>query len=101
MYNCIMKPELTNLTNNKLFLEQKGEYFYTVKPVEICNALGAVTAILEEYFITNSAGEKYKLYRTKEGNWYDVEGANSGADFTVLRALKLAINNHEKEIKIP
>jgi len=52
MYNCIMKPELTNLTNNKLFLEQKGEYFYSIKRVEICNALGAVTAILEEYLIT-------------------------------------------------
>jgi hypothetical protein len=63
--------------------------------------LGTITAILEEYLITNSAGEKYKLYKTKEGNWYDVEGANPGADFSVLRALKLAINSHEKDINIP
>ena len=96
-----MNPELTELTNHRIFLEENGDYFYCIKPVEICNPLCVIIAILEEYLITNSAGEKYKLYRTKEGNWYEVEGANSGADFTVLRALKMAITHPEKGTNIP
>lgn len=37
------------------------------------NVLGAVVAILDEYsFTKKGTSETFKLFRTKEGNWYNV-----------------------------
>jgi hypothetical protein len=91
MYYCEMENALIEM-GNQIFLEDGGHYFYTVKPVEIRNILGASIAILDEYIVTNSTGEIYKLYKTKEGNWYDMPEANSQSAKPVLLALKLAIN---------
>lgn len=68
-------------------------YFYTIKQVEIPNLLGTVVAVLDEYFITNSAGETYKLHKTHEGNWYDIPEANNGVDKSILLKLKGAFFN--------
>lgn len=76
-------------------MEDGSQRFYTAKPVDISNALGAVIATLLEYSITNMSGENYKLYKTKEGNWYAIPEANKGADNAVLLSLKLAINSLE------
>lgn len=67
-------------------------FSYIIQQVEITNTLGAAVAVLDEYFITNSAGETYKLHKTYEGNWYDVAGANKGVDKGVLLGLKLGID---------
>ncbi len=92
MYNCIMKMEATQEKSNRIILEDKSEYFYSVKPFQILNALGAVKAILEEYVITNDGGEIYKLYKTKEGSWYDISNTSPVENGATLRALKLAID---------
>lgn len=43
------------------------------------NALGNIVAVLQEYNFTkngdNNGQFSCKLYRTKEGNWYDIEEA--------------------------
>lgn len=77
----------------KIVLADSSRFAYTIKQVEIVNSLGAVVAVLDEYFITNSAGENYKLYKTKEGNWYDVPEVNKGVDKGVILELKLGIDN--------
>jgi hypothetical protein len=77
---------------NKFILAENKQYSYTVQPFELTNTLGAAVPVLDEYFITNSAGENYKLYKTHEGNWYDVADANTGVEKGVLLGLKLGID---------
>ena len=90
-----METELTDSKYKLVILEDNSQYSYTVKSVEITNALGAVIAVLDEYSIANLDGENYKLFRTKEGNWYDVPEANPTTNKAVLMTLKIAINLQE------
>jgi len=53
-------------------------------------------ATLFEYSISNNTSQNYKLYKTKEGNWYDIQEANPASEKTLLMTLKLAINSQEK-----
>jgi len=66
---------------------RRKRLFYSVKPVEIINALDAVIAILDEYSIPNMSGGNYTLYKTKEGNWDDIPETNKETNRTVLLAL--------------
>ena len=76
----------------QIILDDNSRFSYTIKQVEITNILGAAVAVLDEYFITDSAGENYKLYKTKEGNWYDIEEVKLSSQNNILRALKSAID---------
>ncbi len=87
-----MEMDIRTEEIKEIVLNDKSKFSYTKKQVEITNVLGAAVAVLDEYFITNSAGENYKLYKTKEGNWYDVPEANKGVDKGVLLGLKLGID---------
>ncbi len=51
----------------EIVLDDNTRFSYTIKQVEITNILGTAVTVLDEYFITNSAGEIYQLYKTKEG----------------------------------
>lgn len=94
LYYCAMNDEIIDAKVNEIILQDGTQFFYTVKSIEFTNVLGATIAVLDEYSIRNSAGEIYKLYKTKEGNWYDVPEANIEAEKAVLLSLKLAINSH-------
>ena len=48
-----------------------------------------------EYSLTDLNGKNHKLYKTKEGNWYDIPEANFAVDNAVLMSLKSAINSQE------
>lgn len=96
MYYCVMEMEQINTEKRQLMLEDGSQYFYTINPVEIANVLGAAVAVLNEYFITNSKGENYKLYKTNEGNWYDVPDSNKEVAKGVLLKMKLGIDNEKK-----
>ena len=76
-------------------LSNGQKYFYTTTPVEIKNILGTSITLLQEYPITDVNGKSHKLYKTKEGNWYDMPEANLTVDNTVLMSLKSAINSQE------
>jgi len=95
VYYCDMEALTTNTKNEQIILEDNSQYFYSVRPVEITNALGAVIATLKEYSISNVSAQIYKLYKTKEGNWYDIPEANPAADNAILMSLKLTINSQE------
>jgi hypothetical protein len=92
-----MREALKNLYSNKITLEDNSQFYYTIKPYELTNALGKIIAILQEYNFTkdgdNCGDFSCKLYRTKEGNWYDMQDENRGVEKGVLLALKLAIDN--------
>jgi hypothetical protein len=91
-----MESEIIEAHKQQLILEDGSQYFYTRKPVEITNILGTTTAVLDEYLITNIAGETLRLYKTKEDNWYDIPDVNAGADNGLLLALKMALNSFSK-----
>lgn len=97
-YYCAMEMELIDTEKKQIILEDGSQFFYSVKPVEITNLLGNAVAVLDEYFITNSSVETYKLYKTEEGNWYDVPKTNKGDDKGVLMELKIGIDNEKKSI---
>jgi hypothetical protein len=87
-----MEMETKTEAIKEIILGDNSRFTYTIKQVEITNILGAAVAVLDKYFITDSAGENYKLYKTKEGNWYDVAEVNKGVDKSVLMGLKLGID---------
>jgi hypothetical protein len=88
-----MEIEVKSEEIKKIVFADNSRFTYTIKQVEITNILGTAVAVLDEYFITNSAGENYKLYKTNEGNWYDVEEANKGVDKGILLRLKFGIDD--------
>ena len=49
-----------------------------------------------EYTISNMINRNYKLFRTKEGNWYVFPEVNLTTHNAVLMSLKLAINSKGK-----
>ena len=87
--------ESIDIKNEQLILEDKSQYFYSIRSVEVTNALGAVVATLLEYSISNNKTLRYKLYKTKEGTWYDISDSAPSAQDAVLLSLKRAINSHE------
>lgn len=94
-YYCRMEARLTDPEIKVLLLGEVQKYFYTINPVQITNVLGNSVTVLLEYSITDVNGKSHKLYKTKEGNWYDIPEANLAVDNTVLMSLKLAINSQE------
>jgi hypothetical protein len=77
----------------EIIFGDNNQFSYSRKQVHITNILGAAVAVLDEYSITDSAGVNYKLYKTKDGNWYDLPEANTGIAKSILLALKLKIDN--------
>ena len=90
-----MEARLTDSEIKVLLLEDGQKYFYTINSVQITNVLGNSVTILLEYSITDVNGKNHKLYKTNEGNWYDIPEANFTFDNTVLMSLKSAINSQE------
>lgn len=94
VYTCSMRDALRNLHGKQIVLEDGTCFFYTTNPYEMKNALETVVAVLEEYSFTkkDSVGT-YKLYRTKEGNWYDLTSSENKDDYRILRSLKAAFDS--------
>ena len=94
-----MRDALNNLFSNQINLEDNSQFYYTISPYELTNALGSIIAILQEYNFTkkgdNNGQFSCKLYRTKEGNWYDIEEAKIVTEKSILRILKSAIDTKE------
>ena len=97
-----MRDALKNLFSNQIILEDNSQFYYTITPYELTNALGNIIAVLQEYNFTKKEGNggqfSCKLYRTKEGNWYDIEEAKIETEKGILRILKSAIDKKEKDM---
>ena len=96
IYYCDMRDALKNFISNQITLEDNSQFYYTISPYELTNALGNIIAVLQEYNFTkkddNNGQFSCKLYRTKEGNWYDIENSKIGIEKGILRMLKSAID---------
>ena len=78
-------------------------FYYRKNTTEITNPLGTVVAVLQEYLVFNNAEKNAsiicKLYKTKEGNWYDKDDEKIAIDKKLLRQLKSAIDDKESTTK--
>jgi hypothetical protein len=88
-----MRDELKHFNSKQITLEDGSQFYYTIQPFEMKNILGTAIAVLDEYVFTKKGTEEiYKLYRTNEGNWYDVNEENNVKINAVLRSLKSTID---------
>ena len=94
-----MREALKHIFSNQITLEDNSEFYYTVQPYELTNSLGNTIALLQEYLFTKKEEHNppftCKLYKTKEGNWYDIEETKIIKEKAVLRMLKSAIDTKE------
>ena len=94
-----MNTTLNTTYSSQVIVEDKYQFNYHVQPYELTNALGHMIAVLQEYnFIKTDDvnGQLFgKLYRTNEGNWYDLEEAKILSEKNILRMLKSAIDAKE------
>ena len=99
-----MRDALKNLFSNQFILEDNSQFYYTIKPYELTNALGNIIALLREYNFTkkddNQGKFSCKLYKTKEGNWYDFEDTKIITEKGVLRMLKSAVDAKENSTAV-
>lgn len=95
---------MTIINTHQIIIQDEEEYFYTVSPYEMTNALGSVVAILQEYTFKKTDGTSelnpYKLYKTKEGNWYEINPSAPSPGNSILRKLKTAIDIQENPVEI-
>jgi len=95
-YYCEMRDSLKHLFSNQVKLEDGSLFYYSISPYELKNALGQNVAILQEYIFEKKEDESghfnCKLYKTKDGNWYDFEDSKTGVEKGLLRLLKSAID---------
>lgn len=91
-----MRDELKHFNSKQISLEDGSQFYYTIQPFEMKNILGAAIAVLDEYIFTKKGtAEIYNLYRTNEGNWYDVDESQTNVNSSIQRLLKLSILNIE------
>lgn len=86
---------MTTTLSNEIILDDNKRFHYSISPFEMKNSLGKVIATLSEYIFTSSNRSdvtSYKLYKTKEGNWYEIE-SESIKSYTISRELKSAIDS--------
>ena len=94
-----MREALKHIFSNQITIENKSQFYYTVTPYELTNVLGNVIAVLQEYNFTKKDEDNFpfscKLYKTKEGSWYDIEETKILGEKAVLRMLKSAVDSKE------
>lgn len=91
-----MRDALKNVFGKELVLDNGNCYLYSVQPYEMKNVLGATVAILDEYSFTKKGTlETFKLFRTKEGNWYNVVENTGTTQTQLFLEIKTAIRVYE------
>lgn len=93
-----MRDALKNVFRKELVLDNGNCFLYSIQSFEMKNFLGAVVAILDEYsFTKKGTAETFKLFRTKEGNWYDLDENKDTTQTQLFLEIKTAIGMYEKQ----
>ncbi|MDN3653996.1 hypothetical protein QWZ08_00075 [Ferruginibacter paludis] len=96
-----MRDSLKHVFSNQVVLEDGSSFYYSISPNELKNALGYNIAVLQEYNFSKNGDESgqnsCKLYKTKDGNWYDFEDAKTTVEKGTLGLLKSAIDTKENK----
>ena len=96
-----MRDSLKHFFSNQVVLEEGTVFYYSISPYELTNALDQNVAILQEYNFAKKGDESgqftCKLYKTKDGNWYDFEDSKTSVEKGLLRLLKSALDAKENK----
>jgi hypothetical protein len=96
-----MRESLKHVFSKQVVLEDGSVFYYSISPYDLKNALGNSIAVLQEYNFAKKGDESgqfnYKLYKTKDGNWYDFDDAKTTVEKGTLRLLKSAIDAKENK----
>lgn len=87
------------MTKTEIIAKDGNTYFYTTSLFNAENPLGIIKATLTEYSlykINDSETLIGKLYKTDEGNWYDLPD-NNPINPLLLTFIKMAIDESEKK----
>ena len=99
-----MREALKHTSSNQITLEDKSQFYYTIQPHELTNVLGNIITVLQEYDFTkkdDNTGQIFcKLYKTKEGSWYDLQDGCNYSGKSLLRMLRSAIDLKENNTAI-
>lgn len=90
------------MEKTEIFVQDGNKYIYTIAFINAENPLGIVKATLKEYTLYKIAETELligTLYKTKEGNWYDMPG-NTPINPLLRTMIKMAIDESEKADKI-
>lgn len=96
---------MTNLDiesfSSEIVLPDENKFRYFTKPYEFKNVLGHTVATFKEYCVTNSDSQiSFRLYKTKDGNWYDVTELKTPHEKNLIRTLKSAIDAIECKAEV-
>lgn len=87
------------MEKRSITVKDGNKYFFTTSSCNVENPLGVIKATLVEYSLYNSDNSEIpicKLYKTNDGNWYDLLSDNSiNALFST--SLKIAIDESENK----
>ena len=87
------------MSKTEIIVKDGNKYLYTISSFNAENPLGIIKATLKEYSIYKvSDSETFvgKLYKTDEGNWYDLPDNNSSINKLLATFIKMAIDESEK-----
>jgi hypothetical protein len=86
------------MSRTEITVKDGNKYYYTTSSYNAENPLGVIKATLKEYTLykfDNSEILIGKLYKTDDGNWYDLP-TNSSISSLLATFLKMAIDESEK-----
>lgn len=95
--SLLLHYQANNMDKKEITAKDGNSYYYTISYANAENPLGIVKATLQEYAIYKSADNELigKLYRTKEGNWYDTP-ENTSINPLLKTFIKIAVEETEK-----
>jgi hypothetical protein len=94
----IVASKATSMNRTEITVKDGNKYFYTTSSYNAENPLGVVKATLKEYTLYKIGDTETligKLYKTEDGNWYDLPMSNSINSLLATFA-KMAIDESEK-----
>jgi hypothetical protein len=84
----------------EIIIKDGNKYFYTTSSYNAENPLGVIKTTLKEYTLYRTNNSKIligKLYKTDDGNWYDLSN-NDSINSLLATSLKMAIDDLEKQV---
>jgi hypothetical protein len=86
------------MNKTEIIAKDGRKYFYTTSSYNAENPLGVIKATLKEFSLYNIEDSEIpigKLYKTDDGNWYDLN-TNTSINALLATFLKMAIDDLER-----
>lgn len=95
----MLESKAALMSKTEIIEKDGSKYYYTISSHNIVNPLGVIKATLKEYSLYRIGSTEIavgKLYKTDEGNWYDLP-TNDSINSLLATSLKMAIDESENQ----